>query len=112
MLKFSFFKEEMMYNIIITKPCPNNTLTWSFPLYGFIYGGFIAPSSESFKKGEFGFIPVGTKGKIIKKWGKFWFSPDSGQPGLDLFIPNGESNVLLPYNKIRGYYKKVDWIVK
>lgn len=96
-------KEQKLYRVEIVKQCPvvKNFLDIFFNSKTYL------PSPDSFKRGKFGFIPVGTKGWIIKKWGKLWFFPDEKQEGLDLFLSSGQDCVLISYNKIKNYYKEV-----
>jgi hypothetical protein len=84
----NFFKEEKLFRVEIIKIC-------SLPTVG------------AFKNMRLGCIPVGTKGWIIKKWGKEYFSIDSDQQGIDLFTNWGESEVcLIPHRKVEAFYKK------
>ena len=53
-----------------------------------------------------GIIKKGITGKVIKKWGMKYFSPDSNQAGIELFTPSEQPYILVPYRKIRNHYKE------
>lgn len=53
-------------------------------------------------------IKKGIKGDVITKWGKKYFSPDVNQKGIELFTPDDQPYVLIPYNKIENHYKNLD----
>ncbi|PAB56220.1 hypothetical protein CCE28_21095 [Anaeromicrobium sediminis] len=66
------------------------------------------PSLESVEKnGNFGSIPIRTKGWVIKKFGKKYFRADENQDGIDLFTPANQPIALIPYRAIEGHYKKI-----
>ncbi len=90
------FEEKKLYRVEIIKSCP---------VINAISGKSYLPSSDSVKEGSFGFIPVGTKGWVIEKFGKKYFTPDEDQEGLDLFTPADQPNILIPYRKIEDSYK-------
>jgi hypothetical protein len=58
-------------------------------------------------KKNWGTIPAGTKGWVVKKWGKKYFSADENQPEIKLFTPTDQPYVLIPYSKIKDAYKKI-----
>ena len=91
-----FLKEKKLYRIEITKSCP---------AINAISGKSYLPSSDSVKEGAFGSIPVGTRGWVIEKFNKKYFTPDEDQEGLDLYTPADQPNILIPYRKIEGAYK-------
>ncbi|MFC3882360.1 hypothetical protein ACFOU2_01975 [Bacillus songklensis] len=93
----SFLQQEQLYRVEITEPC--NVLGITGTTAGYL------PSPESFKKGHFGTLPIGTKGWIVKKFGQKYFSPDKDQEGLDLFTLAEQPFVLIPYEKVEGHYK-------
>ncbi|MCP3741979.1 hypothetical protein [Rossellomorea sp. BNER] len=96
----TLFKEEKLYRIEIISKCEVLGLKESF--FGAPY-----PSIDNIRKGNFGYIPVGTKGWVMKKWGKPYFLPNQNQEGLDLFVPADQPIVLIPYHKIKDRYKKL-----
>jgi hypothetical protein len=59
-------------------------------IHAFLFSAPYAPTSNAIKKGHFGCIPVGTKGWIVKKWGRKYFTIDEdenqGELGLSPFI--------------------------
>jgi hypothetical protein len=63
------------------------------------------PFKEAFKKGNFGFIPTGTKGWVVTKHNKKYFLPDENQAGLDLFMPSDQNSILIALDKIKDAYK-------
>ena len=98
----NFFKEEQLFRVEIIKICPLPTVMDA--LLGRAYG--YMPSPDSFTKGSFGCIPIGTKGWIIKIWGKEYFSPDKGQKGLDLFTNSDEADdCLILHSKVKEFYQ-------
>lgn len=98
----NFFKEEKLYRVeIIKKCCALDAAQQTFGTNKYL------PHAESFKKGDFGFIPVGTKGWVMKKFNKEYFLPDEDQEGLDLFISADQNNVLISYDKIKEYCKHI-----
>lgn len=99
----TFFNDKKLYRVEIVKSCPviKNFFNIMFNSEAYL------PSPDSFKQGTFGFIPVGIKGWVIKKWGKLWFSPDEKQEGLDLFLPSGQDCVLISYNKVKNYCNEI-----
>ena len=96
-----FFNEERLYRVKIIETCPIMTLIQSIFSKGYL------PRNKSFTKGNFGYIPVGIEGWVIKKFNKSYFLPDEAQEGLDLFIPANQSNVLISYDKIEKYCEKL-----
>lgn len=97
----SFFKEQKLYRVEITKRCCVIDAVQCF----FSGRGYL-PESEVAKKEGFGFIPVGIKGSIIEKFGKKYFIVDENQEGLDLFLPVGQGDcVMIPYDKIKDCYR-------
>lgn len=95
----SFFKEKRLYRVEVVKKCCIMNTRQNIFSKGYL------PSSESFKKGNFGFIPVGTKGWVMEKFGKQYFLPDENQEGLDLFMHSDQNNVLIYYSNIKEYCK-------
>jgi hypothetical protein len=99
----NFFKEEKLYRVEIIKICP--LPSFKNVLFNRSYYGII-PSADTSKQGNFGCIPIGTKGWIIKKWGKEYFSPDKGQKGLELFTNSEENGIsLIPHRKVKAFYQ-------
>lgn len=96
-----FFEQKQLFRIEITKKC-----TVVNGLMSMISRGYL-PSLESSQKGSFGFIPIGIKGWVVKKWFILYFYPDQNQNGLDLFTPAEQPLVLIPYRKIKDYCKRI-----
>ncbi|QEK13538.1 hypothetical protein FQB35_00405 [Crassaminicella thermophila] len=66
------------------------------------------PSFESVEKnGNYASIPNGIKGWVVEKFGRKYFRPDENQEGIDLFTPANQPIVLIPYNKVKGHYKRI-----
>lgn len=95
-------KTENLYRIEIIKPCNVSGILSS------LFGGFypFAEEDEYIKK-NWGTIPAGTKGWVVKKWGNKYFSADENQPEIKLFTPTDQPYVLIPYSKIKDAYKKI-----
>ncbi|MFD3158311.1 hypothetical protein ACFIJ5_15915 [Haloimpatiens sp. FM7330] len=97
----SFFTRNDLYRVEINEVCyvPATMLGGRAGTY---------PTLESIeKKGNYGSIPVGTKGWIVEKFGKKYFRPDEDQEGIDLFTPANQPIVLVPYKVVDGHYKKI-----
>lgn len=101
-INMSFFKEERIYRVEVIEMCQAINFMQSL----FSEDRYL-PSQESFKKGSFGYISVGTKGWVVRKFGKLYFTPDKNQEGLDLFLPAGQTDVLISYNKIKHFCRKL-----
>lgn len=63
--------------------------------------------SSLIKSNEYGVIPKGIKGWVVRKWGRLYFSPDVNQEGLEYFTPSEQPHVLIPFKKIINYYKRL-----
>jgi hypothetical protein len=91
-----------LYRIEITEPCDVTGILSN------LFGGFypFIENDMNVKK-NWGSIPAGVQGWIVKKWGRKYFSPDENQPGIELFTPTDQPYVLIPYEKIKNSYKKI-----
>lgn len=95
----TLLNHKKLYPIRFIKSCPVfDTLS---------YANKFLPNPDSFDRGSFGSIPVGTTGYIVSWLSKEFFVPDENQPGLDLFISPENPNVLISHKKIKGYYEKI-----
>lgn len=52
-----------------------------------------------------GVIAKGTRGYIIKRWGRMYFSPDTDQIGIERFTPPDQPYVLIPHKKVKNKYR-------
>ncbi|MCP8617815.1 hypothetical protein [Salirhabdus salicampi] len=56
---------------------------------------------------HFGWMPKGTEGWVVEKWGKKYFSPDIDQEGLDQYTPVNQPHILISIRKLKGQYHKL-----
>jgi hypothetical protein len=87
-------KESKIHTIVITEDI----------LYYSEMSSLAIRNNNVFGRPSRGIIPQGTKGEIIKKWGKRYFAPYIDQPGIEKFTPPGQPHILIPYRKIKGFY--------
>ena len=96
----SVFKEEKLYRIQVSKPCR------VIGILDNLFGGFY-PFLDDIKEENWGMIPAGCEGWLIKKWGRTSFLPDENQNGIQQFTHTNQPFVLIPFHKIKDSYKKM-----
>lgn len=94
-----FFKEEKLYRVEIVKKCCIINIKDCFGFQGYF------PSKKSSVNMEFGFVPAGTTGYVINKFGKNYFVVDENQEGLDMCLPDNYNEIMIDYNKIKDCYR-------
>ncbi|MHC1685377.1 MAG: hypothetical protein AB6733_20960 [Clostridiaceae bacterium] len=89
-------KKDYLYSVEITKKCSYSVM----------------PGDDEwdtdYEYGDGGDIPVGTKGKIIEKFGDKFFKVDENQDLLDDLTIFPEALCLIPYELVDGNYKVID----
>lgn len=93
------FKRKNLYRVEITGICYASFMRGM--------GGPMPSIDQAEKSGNYGQIPVGTRGWVIEKFGKKYFRPDEDQEGIELFTDANQPIILVPYNKIEGCYRKI-----
>ena len=95
-------KEKKLYKIEFIKPC---RIYESNSLMRFRNSSIL--DINNLKSYQYGIIPKGFKGWVLKKWGKLYFSPDDYQQGLEFFTPSEQPHILISLTKIENQYKKI-----
>lgn len=95
-------KEKKLYKIEFIKSC---RIYESNSLMRFRNSSML--DINNLKSDQYGIIPKGVKGWVLKKWGKLYFSPDEYQEGLEFFTPSEQPHILISLTKIENHYKKI-----
>lgn len=95
-------KEKKLYRIEFIKPC---RIYESNSLMRFRNSSIL--DINNLKPDQYGIIPKGVKGWVLKKWGKLYFSPDDYQEDLEFFTPSEQPHILISLKKRENHYKKI-----
>lgn len=94
-------KEKKLYRIEFIKPC---RIYESNSLMRFRNSSIL--DINNLKPDQYGIIPKGVKGWVLKKWGKLYFSPDDYQEDLEFFTPSEQPHILISLKKEKTIIKR------